>query len=100
MVYMLVGYDKRETWERVLYRFKRMTDIGIRPYPMIYERDRVRGLPLGNAPSRLEYKRLADFQRWAIRKIYTVLPFEDYDGSESRPLAVPEQLQFVARGVF
>jgi hypothetical protein len=23
---MLVGYDKRETWERVLYRFERMVE--------------------------------------------------------------------------
>ena len=26
LVYMLIGYDKRETWERVLYRFNRMTE--------------------------------------------------------------------------
>jgi len=94
MVYMLVGYDRKETWERVLYRFRRMTDIGIRPYPMIYDKDRVRGLPLGGASPRLERKRLADFQRWAIRKIYTVLPFEDYDPSESRPLTMKGQMHF------
>jgi len=35
LAYMLVGYDRRETWERVLYRFRRMTERGIRPFPMI-----------------------------------------------------------------
>src|SRR5262249_35003309 len=34
--YMLVGYDPRETWERVLYRFNRMVARGVRPYPMPY----------------------------------------------------------------
>jgi hypothetical protein len=34
LVYMLVGYDPRETWERVLYRFSKMTARGIRPYPI------------------------------------------------------------------
>jgi hypothetical protein len=91
MVYMLVGYDKRETWERVLYRFRRMTDIGIRPYPMVFgERDR--SLSLGGAPERLERKSLGDFQRWAIRKIYTVLPFEHYRSSEDRRLTTEGQL--------
>ena len=33
LVYMLIGYDKRETWERVLYRFNRMVECGIRAYP-------------------------------------------------------------------
>ncbi len=31
LVYMLIGYDKRETWERVLYRFHKMVERGIRP---------------------------------------------------------------------
>ena len=26
LAYMLVGYDRRETWERVLYRFHRSGD--------------------------------------------------------------------------
>jgi len=78
MVYMLVGYDKRETWERVLYRFRKMTQRGIRPYPMIYG-DRERRLPLGGCNERIEKRTLAEFQRWAIRKAYTFVPFEAYD---------------------
>jgi pyruvate-formate lyase-activating enzyme len=79
-VYMLIGYDKRETWERLLYRFNRMVEREIRPYPMIYG-DRQRTLPLGNCSQRLERRTLAGFQRWVIRRGYGVVPFEDYDGS-------------------
>jgi hypothetical protein len=73
LAYMLIGYDRRETWERVLYRFHRMADMGIRPFPMVFG-DRRRGLP-GDLPGRT----LAQFQRWAVRRLYTVVPFADYD---------------------
>jgi hypothetical protein len=80
LVYMLIGYDRKETWERVLYRFRRMTERGIRPFPMIYGlRDRT--LPLGHAPTSLERRTLAQFQRWAIRRYYTVVDFAGYDVS-------------------
>jgi hypothetical protein len=78
MAYMLVGYDRRETWERVLYRFKTMAALGIRPFPMVYG-DRHRKLPLGSASQRLAHRTLGDFQRWAVRRAYVVAPFEDYD---------------------
>lgn len=78
LVYMLIGYDKRETWERVMYRFQKMTARGIRPYPMVYG-DRNRSLPLGGHNGRLERRTLSEFQRWAIRKAYNVIPFEHYD---------------------
>jgi hypothetical protein len=45
---MLVGYDKRETWERLFYRFNKMVEREIRPYPMVYG-DRNRTLPLGGS---------------------------------------------------
>jgi hypothetical protein len=73
MAYMLVGYDRRETWERVLHRFHRMADIGIKPFPMVYG-DRRRGLP-----GQPEGRTLGQFQRWAVRRLYTVLPFAEYD---------------------
>jgi hypothetical protein len=72
MVYMLIGYDPRETWDRVIYRFNKMVERGIRPYPMIYG-DRTRRL-LGNHT-------LAEFQRWAVRRMYMKVPFEHYDVS-------------------
>jgi hypothetical protein len=64
--------------ERVLYRFKTMAALGIRPFPMVYG-DRHRKLPLGSASQRLAHRTLGDFQRWAVRRAYVVAPFEDYD---------------------
>ena len=81
LVYMLIGYDKRETWERVLYRFNRMAALGIRPFPMIYG-NRNRTLPNGGANGDFKNKTLANFQRWAVRRLYTVVGFEDYDASK------------------
>ena len=37
MVYMLIGYDKKETWDRIWYRFNKMVDVGVMPYPMVYD---------------------------------------------------------------
>lgn len=105
LVYMLIGFDKRETWERLIYRFSKMVERGIRPYPMIFDRLTKRGLPLGELTTvkvklsgrertliaeptdpRLEQRTLQQFQRWAIRKYYTVIPFENYDGSKTESL--------------
>lgn len=63
MVYMLVGYDKNETWERIFHRFNRMVGRGIHPYPMVYN----------NAD-----KQLKKFQRWVVRRYYQFIPWEDY----------------------
>lgn len=104
LVYMLIGYDKRETWERLFYRFKRMADRYIMVYPMVYG-DRKRTLPVGALqrvtvrgrlpvicnPSdpRLEKRTLEQFQRYVIKRYYTVrpppqggLPFEEFQFSE------------------
>lgn len=78
LVYMLIGYDKRETWERIFHRFNRMVEREIRPYPMIYG-DRERTVPLGGSNRRIEKRTLSEFQRWAIRKAYTFVEFENYD---------------------
>ena len=68
MVYMLVGYDPKETWERIFYRFDRMVERGIRPYPMVYNN------------ARADLKR---FQRWVVRRYYEFVPWEDYQKSKS-----------------
>lgn len=65
MVYMLIGWDTEETWPRIFERFERMTALGIRPYPMVYEED-------GPKP---ELKR---FQRWVIRREYLWKPWAEY----------------------
>jgi hypothetical protein len=83
-VYMLIGYDRRETWERVLYRFRRMADQDIRPYPMIYG-DRRRRLPAGEgADPRLGLRCLGDLQRWATRRAYQTYPFVEFSHSGHR----------------
>jgi hypothetical protein len=64
MAYMLIGYDKRETWERIWHRFNRMVERGIRPYPMVYDHGR---------------KDLKRFQRWVVTGLYRIVQFADYD---------------------
>ena len=80
MAYMLIGYDRRETWERLFVRFDRMKERGIRPYPMVFDPKRAhRKLPLGGYNKRIENRTLAEFSRWVIRKSYNFVDFEDYD---------------------
>lgn len=66
MAFMLVGFDKRETWDRILHRFRRMVERGIRPYPMVFDQGR---------------KDLKRFQRWAVTGLYRAVPWEDYDAA-------------------
>jgi len=63
MVYMLCGFKKGETIDEVMYRFRRMADLGIRPYPMVYD------------PTNRELKR---FQRWAVTGIWRKVAWQDY----------------------
>lgn len=63
MAYMLIGYDPLETWDRLWYRFKRMIDLGIDPYPMVYNEKRAD---------------LKCFQRWVNRRIYKTTPWDEY----------------------
>ena len=72
MVYMLIGYDPAETWERIHHRFDRMVERGIFPYPMVYDNNR---------------KDLKKFQRWAVTGLYRAVPFKDYDASIKRKAA-------------
>lgn len=69
MVYMLVGYDRRETWDRILYRYHAMRERGVHPYPMVYENRTYEG----------DSRTLKDFQRWAIRLAQTdAIPWSEY----------------------
>ena len=64
MVYMLVGYKPGETMDEILHRFNRLVAAGCRPYPMVYERWR--------------QPELRRFARWAIRRYYEVVPWEEF----------------------
>jgi hypothetical protein len=85
MAYMLVGYDKNDTWERVLYRFNKMVTLGIRPFPMVYG-DKQKRLPLGGYNGRVGHKPLWQFQKWAIRRYYELVPFEHFDNNAKGPV--------------
>lgn len=77
LAYMLVGYDPRETWERIFHRFNRMVERGIKPYPMVFGGDDKRPRPS-------EYKRLKQFQRWVIWGMHRNVPFDEYDSNYAR----------------
>ena len=66
MAYMLVGFDKRETWQRIWHRFHRMVARGILPYPMVFDNER---------------RDLKRFQRWVVTGLYRAVQFEDYDAN-------------------
>lgn len=70
MVYMLCGYWKTETFDDVMYRYQKMTEMGLMPYPMIY----------ADSPNYLELKK---FQRWVIRRYSQFISWEQYK-SESQ----------------
>jgi hypothetical protein len=91
MVYMLVGFDPAETWERVFYRFNRMVERGIKPYPMVYG-DRARPLPLGGMNAPIGARRLMDFQRWVNTGLYRRgVDFAEYDNGTRRDALFKQQ---------
>ena len=71
MVYMLIGFDPLETWERILYRHQRMRELGVMCYPMVYNNAR---------------KDLKRFQRWVIRRFDQFIPWEKFRGSHADAL--------------
>ena len=73
MAYMLVGFFKNETWGTIRYRFDRMVERGIRPYPMVFD---------CRATDSARYRRLKQFQRWAVTGLYRAVSFEEYDAGQ------------------
>lgn len=71
MAYMLLGYDPREDLVRILHRFDAMRARGIEPYPMVYLDGPIPGDPRGFTRKQ--------FQRWALRRIYKIAPWSEYD---------------------
>lgn len=64
MAYMLFGFDKSETWERIWYRFNRVVERGIEPYPMVFDKS---------------CKDLVCFQRWVIARLYNMVSWDQYE---------------------
>ena len=82
-VYMLVGYDPKETWERIMHRYGRMMQEGVRPYPMVFGGDRKLSDPQN-------WARLKRFQAWVITGAHKTCAFEDFNASH-RPSAVDDR---------
>ena len=66
MVYMLIGCDPSETWDRIWQRFHKMSERGVAPYPMVFDKAR---------------KDLVAFQRWVVTGLYRIVPWNEYDRS-------------------
>jgi hypothetical protein len=73
--YMLVGFDKNETWPRIHHRFQRMVERDIEPFPMVFD---------CRATDPARYRGLKKFQRWAVTGLYRALPFSAYDANAKR----------------
>ncbi len=76
MVYMLVGYDKAETWERLWHRFNAMVARGIKPYPMVFDRSR---------------KDLLAFQRWVVMGLYRIVPWNEYRSDDKHEKSLTQE---------
>jgi hypothetical protein len=63
MAYMLVGFDRAETWARVWHRFNLMVERGIKPFVMVYDRTRAD---------------LISFARWCNTGLYRIVPWDQY----------------------
>lgn len=63
MAYMLIGFDPKETWDRIWHRFNRMVERKIQPYPMVFDKRRTD---------------LVSFQRWVITRLYKTVPWHEY----------------------
>lgn len=70
LVYMLCGYWKDETFEDVYYRFEKMKEMGLLPYPMIY----------ADSPN---YAELKKFQRYVVRRYYQFITWEQFKNEKA-----------------
>ena len=86
--YMLVGFDKHETWDRIWHRFNRMVEREIEPFPMVYD---------CRAADPQCYRELKQFQRWVVTGLYRAVPWSEYDSSKKKRIElenVPIQASF------
>ena len=63
MVYFLCGYWPGETMDDVFYRFNKMKEIGLLPYPMVFDNSN---------------RKLKQFQRWVLGRFHEFVRWEDY----------------------
>jgi hypothetical protein len=80
-VYMLVGFDKKETWGRIWHRFNAMVERGCEPFPMVFD---------CRATDPQRYRELKQFQRWVVTGLYRAVPFSEYNASKKAARATAE----------
>jgi hypothetical protein len=68
LVYMLCGYWKDETFEDIYYRFQKMNEVGLLPYPMVYDQSN---------------KTLKKFQRWVVRRYYQFIDWQTFNSGNA-----------------
>jgi hypothetical protein len=83
--YMLIGYARGETMERIHYRIQRMVERGVEPYPMVFD-------CRSTDPER--YRACKRVQRWVVTGLYRAVRFSEYDaGKKARNAADRRQLE-------
>ena len=87
MVYMLIGFDPKETEQDILYRIGKLKDAGLLPYPMPYI------APGADPDSDPKYLHLRKIQRWVIKRLYEFVPWEDYNRKPDRYLPLVDDSQ-------
>ena len=70
--YMLIGFDPKETWERIMHRYERMDKAGIRVYPMVFGGSETKPRPR-------DWEKLKRFQAWVITGARASSRFEDFN---------------------
>lgn len=81
MAFMLIGYDKEETWDRIWHRFNRMVERGIKPYPMLFDISRTD---------------LKSWQRWVNTGLYRIVKWDDYRRSTKTKESVESYQKMLA----
>jgi len=84
IVYMLIGFDPDETIADRMYRFQRIVDMGMIPWPMVYNKQPKpysRGIP--------NIDELNDFQRWVAGGYYKTVSWDEVVALGKVPKARP-----------
>lgn len=71
MIYVLVGFNS--TFEEDMYRTKKLMEMGVKPFIMIYNRNSIK----------VRDKKLTDLARWVNKRYCYFIKFEDYKGRKN-----------------
>lgn len=82
MVYMLIGFNPKETEEEVVYRFNELISLGCKPYPMVFDRTKL-----------LQCR----FQKWIVRRYYEVCSWPEFKANHKSQYQWNEVVQYTSR---